>query len=333
MTSLDAMPYEKTVLVNDPHAWDGVRQALQSMQARQPERLLYVPNEGNAGDALIAAGTWQFFDDLGLKPRYARVREIRRGDALVYAGGGNLVPEYESASRFLERCLEVGVSSVIVLPHTIRGHEALLKRLDERFTLVCRDQASIARVQATGTGAQVLYAPDMALYIDVPRLFERCASYRGPALWARMAHHDRLVPYLRWRLALALRQPPEHLHLDVIRVDAEAIAALPGDKRWDMSNLYGSKFRLREESDLVSRDFLRFFGQLVAVRTNRLHAGVAAALMGCEVTYLDNSYGKIGAVYDAWMSHLPQVNFLHTPPPAGLGPAGVERPLAQGATA
>jgi exopolysaccharide biosynthesis predicted pyruvyltransferase EpsI len=292
MTSHDTPP-----LVNDPHAWDDLRHALQSLQARRPARLLYVPNEGNAGDALIAAGSWQFFDDLGLSPAYAKLRDIRRGDALIYAGGGNLVPEYESCSRFLERCLAVGVESVLVMPHTIRGHEALLARLDERFTLVCRDQASVARVQATGTGAQVLYAPDMALYIDVPRLFKCCEQYRGPAFWARMAHHDRLVPYLRWRLALLRRAPPAHLRLDVIRVDAEAIAALPGDPRWDMSNLYGSTFRL--------------------------HAGVAAALMGCEVTYLDNSYGKIGAVYDAWLSHLPQISFERTPavqhgPAAGL---------------
>jgi exopolysaccharide biosynthesis predicted pyruvyltransferase EpsI len=323
MTSLRDMPFVTPPLVDDPSAWTGLRQALQALRAARPARLLYVPNEGNAGDALIATGSWQFFDDMGLAPAYAKVRDIRRGDALIYAGGGNLVPEYQSCSRFLERCLEVDVASVLVLPHTIRGHEALLARLDKRFTLVCRDVASLDRVRATGTRAQVLYAPDMALYIDVPRLFKQCEQYRGAAFWARMAHHDRLAPYLRWRLALLRRAPPTHLHLDVIRVDAEAIAALPGDKRWDMSNLYGSKFRLRGESDLVTRDFLRFFGQLIAVRTNRLHAGVAAALMGCEVTYLDNSYGKISAVYDAWLSHLPQISFERAPPGARAAAAGL----------
>lgn len=326
-------PHDTPPLVNDPRAWESLRSALVALQATRPARLLYVPNEGNAGDALIAAGTWQFFDDMGLAPAYAKVRDIRRGDALIYAGGGNLVPEYAGASRFLERCLEVGVASVLVMPHTIRGHEALLARLDERFTLVCRDRASVDRVRSTGTGAQVLYAPDMALYIDVPRLFERCQSYRGFGFWWRMAHHDRLMPYLRWRLALARRALPSHLHLDVIRVDAEAIAALPGDKHWDMSNLYGSKFRLREESDLVTRDFLHFFGQLVAVRTNRLHAGVAAALMGCEVTYLDNSYGKIGAVYDAWLSHLPQINFERSPVAGRGASAGLAGHVVQGAGA
>lgn len=325
--------HDMPMLVNDSRAWAGLRQALQALQASRPKRLFYVPNEGNAGDALIASGTWQFFDDMGLAPAYAKVRDIRSGDALIYAGGGNLVPEYASCSRFLERCLDVEVASVLVMPHTIRGHEALLARLDGRFTLVCRDQASLERVRATGTGAQVLYAPDMALYIDVPRLFKRCEAYRGAAFWWRMAHHDRLLPYLRWRMALARRVPPDRAHLDVIRVDAEAIAALPGDKRWDMSNLYGSKFNLREESDLVSRDFLAFFGQLAAVRTNRLHAGVAAALMGCEVTYLDNSYGKIGAVYDAWLSHLPQIRFERHHAAGAPASAGLSAAMAQGAGA
>jgi exopolysaccharide biosynthesis predicted pyruvyltransferase EpsI len=304
------MTHDKPIhIVNDPRAWGGLHEALAEMQSLRPRRLLYVPNEGNAGDALIAAGTWQFFDDMGLSPAYASLRQIRPGDALIYSGGGNLVPEYAGCQRFLERCLASEASSVLVLPHTIRGHEALLARLDGRFTLCCRDLASLERVRQTGTGARLLFAPDMALYIDVPRLFARCESYAGPAFWARMAHHDRLLPYLRWRWALYRRVPPADGRLDVIRVDAEANAAHRGDRRWDMSNLYGSKFRLREESDLVSRDFLAFFGELSSVRTNRLHAGVAAALMGCEVTYLENSYGKIGAVYDAWMSHLASVHF------------------------
>lgn len=330
---MTTVPDKLPVLVNDVRAWHGLRSVLLEMQARRPARMLYVPNEGNAGDALIAAGTWQFFDDLGFDLRYGRVRDIGAGDALVYAGGGNLVPEYASCQRFLERCLDSDIDSALVLPHTIRGHEALLARLDSRFTLVCRDVASLDRVQQTGTRARLLFAPDMALYIDVARLFQRCKAYRGTSFWLRMAHHDRLLPYLRWRWALRRRVPPGDGRLSVIRVDAEATAAQPGNRWWDMSNLYGSKFRLREESDLVARDFLRFFGQLSSVRTNRLHAGVAGALMGCEVTYLENSYGKIAAVYDAWMSHLPSVRFERAhaaPQPATEGQAAR---MAQGAGA
>jgi exopolysaccharide biosynthesis predicted pyruvyltransferase EpsI len=304
-------------LVNDASAWDALRDALHALPVRQPGRLRYVPNEGNAGDALIAAGVWQFFDDIGLQPEYCNPRSLRAGDAAIYCGGGNLVPEYSNCQVFLERCLAVDVASALVLPHTIRGHEALLARLDERFTLVCRDIASMQRVQASGTRARLMFAPDMALYIDVPRLFERCETYGGAGLWRRFMHNDRLLPYLLWRRALSRATPPLGSHINILRVDVEATAAQPGDPRLDVSNLYGSKMRFREESDLVARDFLAFFGRISSVRTNRLHAGVAAALMGCDVTYLDNSYGKISAVYDAWMSHLPSVCFE----PQSLEPA------------
>jgi len=297
------------LLVNDAHSWNGLRNALRGMVARYPGRLKYLANEGNAGDALISAGSWQFFDDMKVKPDYTRLRHIKTGDAPIYGGGGNLVHAYMSCAWFLEHCLTVNVAAALVMPHTIRGHENLLRRLDDRFTLVCRDTASLFCVQATGTRAKLLLAPDMALYINVPRLFARCSSYRGARFWLHMMHKDRLAPYLRWRRRLSRRLPQAKGHLSMLRVDMESTASAPGDPRWDVSNMYASKFRFREESDLVSRDFLAFFEQVSSVRTNRLHAGMAGALMGCDVTYLDNSYGKISAVYDAWLSHLPFINF------------------------
>lgn len=300
------------VLVNNFRAWDGLRDALHAMASAGRSRLKYVPNEGNAGDALIAAGSWQFFDDIALRPEFSTTRAVVAGDAVIYGGGGNFVPEYTSCAEFLERCLAVRVASALVMPQTIRGHEALLARLDQRFTLVCRDTASMQRVQATGTKARLVFAPDMALYVDVARLFARCEAYRGARLWLRFGHEDRLVPYWLWRLALRHRVPPSDGRVSVLRVDLEATASQPGNKRWDVSYLYGSKFPFREESDLVARDFLQFFSRVSSVRTNRLHAGVAGALMGCEVIYIENSYGKIGAVYDAWLSHLPFINFEAT---------------------
>jgi exopolysaccharide biosynthesis predicted pyruvyltransferase EpsI len=296
-------------LLEDSGAWDTLCDSLRSMVTHQRGRLKYVPNAGNAGDALIGAGSWQFFDDIELHPEYSTSDGLCEGDAAIYGGGGNLVPEYQGCARFLERCLAVGVASALVMPQTIRGHEDVLQQLDERFTLVCRDAASMIRAQASGTRARLLFAPDMGLYVDVDRLFDRCDRYRGLRLWLRFMHMDRLLPYLRWRWALGRRAPPLGGHVNMMRVDLEATASQPGDPRLDVSLLYGSRMRFREESDLVARDFLDYFARVSSVRTNRLHAGVAGALMGCDVTYLENSYGKIRAVYDASMSHLPWVNF------------------------
>lgn len=297
------------MLIDDPTTWAPLKAALAQLQAYPASALKYVPNQGNAGDALIAAGCWQFFEDCGIAPRFARTRGIRSGDAVVYSGGGNLVPEYDNCRDFLEKCLEVGVARALVMPHSIRGHEALLKRLDERFTLVCRDRESFARVQAAGTRAELMLAPDMALYLDPDRLFERCRAYAQTGIWARLLRHGQVFAYLRWRRALRRLRPEPGQSVSVLRADAEATLAEPGDAAGDISNFYGSKYRFRAESDLVSCEMLELLEPAGLVRTNRLHVGLAAAVMGCEVRYRDNSYGKIRALYDAWLSDVPTIRF------------------------
>lgn len=298
------------MLVNDLSIWEPLKATLGRLAADAPGALKYIPNHGNPGDALIAAGSWQLFEDIQIAPHFSATRRIRAGDTVIYGGGGNLVPEYESCRDFLVRCLEVGVARALVLPQSIRGHESLLQRLDSRFALVCRDVASLERVKATGTRAEVIYAPDMALYLNVERLFAQCRGYdQGAYLWARLARNRRLFAYMRWKTAIERLRPALTGNISVMRTDAEATLAEPGDARFDIPSFYGSLFSFRAESDLVSCDLLGLFKNTRKVRTNRLHIGVAAALMGCEVTYLDNSYGKIRAMYDAWLHAMPSIRF------------------------
>lgn len=56
---------------------------------------------------------------------------------------------------------------------------------------------------------------------------------------------------------------------------------------------------MRGEADQVSFDFLQVIDRARIVETNRLHVGIGAALMGKEVILHDNSYGKLGAVFEA----------------------------------
>ena len=271
----------------------------------------YLPNQGNAGDALIAAGTWQFFDDLGMQPKLCGRRSVQAGDTVIYAGGGNLVPEYNNCARFLERCLKVGVKRALVLPHSVVGHVDLLAQLDQRFIIVCREKASVERVLATGTGARVLEAPDMALRLDVDALRERCSGWSfGADLATHLVLHGKVAAYLRWQTKLKTLVPRRGEHVSIIRADVEAKAGVSGDPRWDLSSLYGSKFRSRSESDQVALDLIDFLSSVKSVQTNRLHVGVAAMLVGVSVRYLDNSYGKIRAVYDASMTGIPGVSFV-----------------------
>jgi exopolysaccharide biosynthesis predicted pyruvyltransferase EpsI len=284
------------MLAND--SWQVLETELRQLKVRgRPIR--FVTNPGNAGDGLIAAGTWQFFDQMRLDPIVSKVKQVRRGDIAIYSGGGNLVPEYPACKEFLEWCLEVGVDRALILPHTIRGHEQLLASLDDRFTLVCRDTESLDRVRVSAPRARVVLAPDLALCLDVERLRESCRSMTARRRFALdLVVHGQAARYFRWRRTLQRLKHQRSGTLYVLRADAEAPAGASGDPRWDISKHYISKFRSRYECDFVSRDILDFMEGVPAIVTNRLHVGIAGALIGKPVTFRDNSYGKIRAVFN-----------------------------------
>ncbi len=93
----------------------------------------WVPNIGNAGDALIALGTFHFFDRLGLQPgicSQSDVAAINDFDLVLFGGGGNLVPYYKSGIEFLRFAARLG-KQIVVLPHTTFGYESALIEIDD----------------------------------------------------------------------------------------------------------------------------------------------------------------------------------------------------------
>lgn len=271
---------------------------------------LYVPNEGNAGDALIAAGMWSFFDSLSLSPRISRLDELKEGDIAFYSGGGNLVDGYKECANFLERCLDVGVRKAIVFPHTVRGNEGLLSRLDSRFTIVCRDLVSLSWVSKfSNCGLNYFFAPDMAFFLDVPGLESRVKkpAAMGDFFSYLVCSPKQLVKYSLWRVKKTAVVPDAHGHLKVFRVDIEATDAQKGPASYDLSNLYGSKYRSREESEFITHGFLKTLSRADSIETNRLHVAVGGALINKKVVLYDNSYGKNSAIYDATLKYFPNV--------------------------
>lgn len=95
----------------------------------------YLPNEGNAGDALIAAAT---FDIL----RKMRIT-IREGAmTLLVAGGGNMVPQYHCLARRLAQMPRDG-RRVIILPATVVGCWSLLREFKD-LALLAREEMTLA---------------------------------------------------------------------------------------------------------------------------------------------------------------------------------------------
>lgn len=288
--------------------WSFLAQWLRDFAVRA-EDLCYVPNMGNAGDALIASGAWQLFDSIGLRPRVVSAAQVPNGASAIYPGGANLIPDYPDCARFLRQCISAGVKEAVVLPHTIRGHADVLQQLDGRFTLFCRDQKSLEWCKTTARGARSTFADDLAVQLDVRKLQRRCEGLVPFAdLVIRTARSRRLLQYLRWRRYLRSIQPVNGT-LTVFRADGEANPCYPGDRRRDISDAYISAYADRVEHDFVSRDLLDTVGRADVLVTNRLHIGIAGALLNKRVHLHENSYGKIRDVYQSSLNRCGFVSF------------------------
>ncbi|WP_223454434.1 polysaccharide pyruvyl transferase family protein [Pseudomonas sp. GL-RE-19] len=262
-------------------------------------KVYFVPNEGNAGDALIAAGMWCLFQKIGFQPIVCRAVDLPVGSYSIYAGGGNLIDAYDNCKNYLEICLSRKASAALVLPHTIRGNEEILSRLDGRFTLFCRETASFEWAKKAAPMANVNTCEDMAFMLDLDWLKREGKKPTVKfSFWKHLLGHPKqLAKYLLWRRNKRSINPGSDGLLEIYRVDVEATELKPKNPRHDLSNLYGSQYLSREETLVVSQEFLDVIRPSKRVKTNRLHVAVGAALLNKETVIFDNSYGKNSAIY------------------------------------
>ena len=77
----------------------------------------------------------------------------------------------------------------------------------------------------------------------------------------------------------------------------------------DIPGSYFGEYIDRVEHDFVAKDLLDVIGQAEVIFTNRLHVGIAGALLGKRVRLYDNSYGKIRDVYHSSLKNYALVRF------------------------
>lgn len=254
----------------------------------------FYPNPGNAGDCLIASATWQIFDDIGLAPVTLRPRDFKAGSKVILGGGGNLVPQYHDTERALKRCLELDVSRCILLPSTVRGHESLLKQLDSRFTMLCRDFESFSHVRQHVAGAKVFLAPDIVFGLEPHRLLARVKSLEHK--YKLIFDKDWFNRRIKWRRALAYQKCRIADPLWILRCDIESKGAEAANELADLNGHFITKRMGRASCDQVSSDIVRLLMDALAVNTDRLHIAIPTLLLNRPLKIRDNSYGKLSAV-------------------------------------
>jgi Polysaccharide pyruvyl transferase len=127
--------------------------------------VLFYPTPGNAGDSLLAVGTFQAFAGCAVHFRVIDLEAAVDGKIVFLGGGGNLVPLYDHIKSAYQKFLG-RAQKIILLPHTIRGNEELLRRLDQTCTLFCRDLEGYTYVRSINPSSEVILAHDMAFHLN-----------------------------------------------------------------------------------------------------------------------------------------------------------------------
>lgn len=267
----------------------------------------FIPNSGNAGDALIAAATFQFFERHGVKYTVREMGHIPSGAAtILLSGGGWLYRHYRSYWVDYFKALQGRDDlRVIILPCSMYEIDEEAPLIDERFTVFFRDAQSFRYAQ-THTRANVMLSHDMALGLDYDALKRDCDE----ALSAEAMRHPRWAEQgERWRAAVGAAGPDVAGVLTIMRADWESCIR-SDDRDNDVPINFNTVWDSRALAYRVSLDLLSLVGGARIVFTNRLHSGVAGLIAGSRVRYLDNNYGKIFGVCAHSLSKLDEVEVL-----------------------
>ncbi len=295
--------------------------------------LVNFPNHGNPGDPAIWLGTRRLLADLGVRIGYAcawwdfDAGSLRSavGDAPVLInGGGNLGDLYagQQGTR-VEVLRTLRDNPVIQLPQSIHfrdpANEAAMAALiaaHPAFTLMVRDHRAEA-IARDRLGVEPVLSPDHALGLG--RL-ARTREADVPILWlARLPGDPEYVDHgepdgddvrrVNWLVGV----PEAEAEWDAVGRGLLAVNRriqarwTPGVRGAGALHAVAERTYVPLAWRWVRRGVdLLCTGQVVV--TNTLHGHVLATLLGIPNVVLDNSYGKVSGIVEAWTAGLPGVH-------------------------
>jgi exopolysaccharide biosynthesis predicted pyruvyltransferase EpsI len=262
------------------------------------KEVLHFKCSGNAGDSLIATGTYNVFKDLNIGYHMIGLDHDVSGETVILGGGGNLIPLYHEMADAITKFAH-SAKRLIMLPHTIAGQEEALSLLNERCVVFCRDAPSYQHALDHTRKATVLIAHDMAFHLDVGSFLSE-------------NYTDETQRFFLERLemnAIDWATTPIRRGARFFRRDHEASGRHPHTDA-DISAIF--EFGVwPDKARLATWAFLECIRTTESIETDRLHVAIGCALVGTPCALYDNSYGKNRAMYQhSLRSHFPWITFV-----------------------
>ena len=309
---------------------------LEALGGSRRVAILDAPNQRNVGDSLIWAGELAYLKSLGCEivhvsdlggydPRDVR-RHLGRDGVVLLHGGGNFGDLWLGHQRLRERAVtDLPDYRIVQLPQSIyfgdearaaAAHRILAAHPD--LTVLIRDNLSMERARTQLPGIRTIFCPDMALGYEPAVGGHRAPGGRSVLVIARADREaasglaavtpDWLAPAsltktdwwldgdqpASWQRARRVAT----LHHHAVR-PRRVVRRMTGG-RLGLPTIPRSKFQ--GAIALINRENIRYaetlYARTDALVVDRLHAHVLAALMGIDHVLLDNTYRKLGAVFD-----------------------------------
>ena len=262
--------------------------------------IFYRPNTGNAGDALINVGFYEVASSLKLNFRELDNNQplpIELKNAIVIMpGGGYLVKEWMSNFNLLKKARARNYS-IVFAPQSITLEKHLLEQiLKDGDLLFCRERQSYQHLESMQLNIELNIANDLAFYVDchsvmtkrqIKSIFSNCS------LEKRIKRLIKLLIIIGHILFSKLNP-----HIKALRTDQEAST---NEKRpWilDLAKVCQFDLNNSQSNYTTAALFLAVIDSYETVETDRLHVLIAAHLLKKKVSFRDNSYGKLRAVFD-----------------------------------
>lgn len=261
----------------------------------------FVPNFGNAGDALIALGTFEFFSRLGVRWRLCRNWKHLKRKTVVFAGGGALVGHYPRSENTFATLLR-NENRVIVLPHTITRLNKDLLRWGHNLTIFSREYRTYEYLSQFRQISRIELDHDMAFQL-MGKIEEHAPFWRylpgalnQGSIKDRLRIVKRLPKALQTRFSIHNRKTANSLNCFRQDVESEGVP-LPA-KNFDISADYAMGTETVGTVNLSANALLSTIGRYRIIHTDRLHCCIGGLLLGRQVEFFGNNYHKNESVYN-----------------------------------